>query len=110
MIRKLTACLISCLLILTCFQTAIHADSSPKLTFSETSITETVSGSGYTIDGTSLSITADGVYTISGTCDEGTVIVEKSLSDVTLIFDSLNLSSSSTAPVVIKKAATLPFT
>ena len=107
MIRKLTACLISCLLILTCFQTAIHADSSPKFTFSETSITETVSGSGYTIDGTSLSITADGVYTISGTCDEGTVIVEKSLSNVTLIFDSLNLSSSSTAPVVIKKGSTV---
>ncbi|MDO4415567.1 MAG: carbohydrate-binding domain-containing protein, partial [Erysipelotrichaceae bacterium] len=107
MIRKLTACLISCLLVLTCFQTAIHADSSPKLTFSETSITETVSGSGYTIDGTSLSITANGVYTIDGTCDEGTLIVEKSLSDVTLIFDSLNLSSSSTAPVVIKKGSTV---
>lgn len=76
------------------------------LTFSDSGITETSAGSGYTIDGTTLTITTAGTYRISGSCSEGAVIVGKGLSSVTLVLDNLTLASSTTAPIVVKKSAT----
>ena len=81
------------------------AEQSAVLTFSNSSITETSAGSGYTIDGTTLIITTAGTYRITGSCTEGSVVVSKGLSNVTLILDNLSLSSSTTAPVVVKKSA-----
>ena len=75
------------------------------MTFSNTAVTETVSGIGYTIDGTTLTISAAGVYKIKGKCSEGSIVVSKSLDNVTLIFDSLSLTSAQTAPVVVKKGS-----
>ena len=77
------------------------------LTFSNSTVTETSAGSGYTIDGTTLTITTAGTYRINGSCSEGAIIVSKGLSNVTLILDSLTLASSTTAPIVIKKSATV---
>ena len=85
----------------------VTVEQSASLTFSNSGITETSAGSGYTIDGTTLTITAAGTYRISGTCSEGAVIVSKGLSDVTLILDNLTLASSATAPIVVKKSATV---
>lgn len=84
----------------------VVVEQSAALTFSDSGITETSSGSGYTIDGTTLTITTAGTYRISGSCSEGAVIVSKGLSDVTLILDNLTLASSTTAPIVVKKTAT----
>lgn len=81
------------------------AEQSAVLTFSNSSIAETSAGSGYTIDGTTLTITTAGTYRITGSCTEGSVVVSKGLSNVTLILDNLSLSSSTTAPVVVKKSA-----
>lgn len=80
---------------------------SAALTFTNSAITETSAGSGYTIDGTTLTITTAGTYRIGGSCSEGTIIVSKGLSDVTLILDNLTLASSTTAPIVVKKSATV---
>lgn len=76
------------------------------ITFTDTGITGT--GSGYSISGTALSITENGTYTVTGSCSEGSISVAKSLDDVTLIFNDLTLSSSTTAPVVVKKPAMSP--
>ena len=84
----------------------VTAEQSAALTFSNSGITETSAGSGYTIDGTTLTITTAGTYRISGSCSEGAVIVSKGLSNVTLILDNLTLASSATAPIVVKKSAT----
>ncbi|MBQ3285021.1 MAG: carbohydrate-binding domain-containing protein [Ruminococcus sp.] len=86
---------------------AVTVDQSAVLTFSDNSITETSAGSGYTIDGTTLTITAAGTYRIGGSCTEGAIIVSKGLSNVTLILDDLTLASSTTAPIVVKKTATV---
>ena len=83
------------------------AEQSAVLTFSNSSITETSAGSGYTIDGTTLTITTAGTYRITGSCTEGSVVVSKGLSNVTLILDNLSLSSSTSAPIVVKKSATV---
>ncbi len=82
-------------------------EQSAVLTFSNSAITEASAGSGYTIDGTTLTITTAGTYRISGSCSEGAIVVSKGLSDVTLILDNLTLASSQTAPIVVKKSATV---
>ena len=84
-----------------------YVDQSAELTFSDSAITETSAGSGYTIDGTTLTVTTAGTYRIGGSCSEGAIIVSKGLSNVTLILDDLTLSSSTTAPIVVKKSATV---
>ena len=87
--------------------TAAVAEQSAELTFSNSGITETQAGSGYNIDGTTLTITTAGTYRIGGSCTEGAIIVSKGLSNVTLILDDLTLASSTTAPIVVKKSATV---
>lgn len=87
--------------------TSAVVEQSAVLTFSNSGITETQAGSGYTIDGTTLTITTAGTYRIGGSCNEGAIIVSKGLSNVTLILDNLTLASSTTAPIVVKKSATV---
>ena len=107
--KKLLSVILAMLMILSVFSLTANAYSKEQatLTYAESGITETVSGSGYTIDGTSLTITSDGTYRITGSCLEGTVEVAKSLSNVTLILDNLTLSSSNTAPIIIKKGSSV---
>ena len=49
-------------------------------------------------------ITESGTYTVTGTCAEGSLVIGNGL-DVTLNMTNLNLTSSTTAPVVIKKGS-----
>ncbi len=81
------------------------ASTNPTLTFSDTAINETVSGNGYTISGTTLTISAAGVYRVKGSCTEGSIVISKSLDNVILILDDLSLSSAGTAPIVVKKGS-----
>ena len=79
----------------------------PTLTFSEGSITETIEGSGYTISSTTLTITNSGTYILNGSCSECNIDIKKSTTDVILILNSLILSSSTTAPIVLKKSTSV---
>lgn len=119
MTRKILSVILSLALVLSFTVTASAAavetessagetvEQSAVLTFSNSAIAETSAGSGYTIDGTTLTITTAGTYRIGGSCSEGAIIVSKGLSNVTLILDNLTLSSSATAPIVVKKSATI---
>lgn len=77
MMRRLFTILTAILMVLSCMKPVVHADSDPVLRFSEGRINEVTAGSGYTITGTSLEITASGVYRISGSCNEGSISVAK---------------------------------
>ncbi len=77
------------------------------LTFTDSGVSETVSCSGYTISGTTLTITEAGTYRITGSCAEGNIVVGKGLTGVTLVLDSLSLTSSETAPIVVKKTSSV---
>ena len=83
--------------------TSVKAASDVVLTFSDSSIEETVSGSGYNINGTTLEITKAGTYIIKGHCSEGNIEVKKEVTGVKLVLDNLTLRSSTTAPIVVKK-------
>ena len=84
----------------------VRADSYDTITFSSDKITAGSTGTGYKISGTTLTIKSAGTYKITGSCSEGSIVVDKGVTDVTLILDSLTLSSSTTAPIVIKKGST----
>ena len=77
----------------------VAVEQSAALTFSDSGITETSSGSGYTIDGTSLTITTAGTYRISGSCSEGAVIgavilLSTSLSTIHEVYQELTAPTS----------------
>lgn len=88
-------------------QGAVTNTYDAELTFSDSAITETAAGAGYAIDGTALSISAAGTYRLTGSCSDGSIVVAKGLSGVTLVLDGLSLASSSTAPIVVKKGSTV---
>ena len=77
------------------------ASDSATFTFTDSGISG--SADGAEIDGTTLTITSAGTYTVTGSCSEGSIVVKKGTTGVTLVLKDLTLSSSSTAPVVCKK-------
>ena len=60
--------------------------------------------SGYKIDGTALTIQAAGVYSVSGSCADGSIKVKKGVTGVTLILSGLTLTSADTAPITCAKS------
>ena len=73
-----------------------------QVTFSDSGIT-TSAASGLTIQGTALTITQSGTYALSGSCSDGSIEVEKGVSDVHLVLNGLNLTAKETAPIVCGK-------
>ena len=73
-----------------------------QVTFSDSGIT-TSAASGLTIQGTTLTITQSGTYALSGSCSDGSIEVEKGVSDVHLVLNGLNLTAKETAPIVCGK-------
>ena len=67
--------------------------------------TATASGDGVTVDGGTVTITAAGTYRISGTLDDGQVVVDATdAGTVALILDGASISSSTGAAVDIRQA------
>ena len=61
--------------------------------------------SGYKTDGTALSITEGGTYVVSGSCANGSIVVKKNVTGVTLVLNGLTLSASATAPITCNKGS-----
>ena len=79
-------------------------ESYNTFTFTEDAVTPAVAtGSGYSISGTALKITAPGVYTVTGSCADGSITVGKAVEDVTLLLTDLTLASTETAPLTCNK-------
>ena len=82
---------------------ADSAKDGVSIRFSNDGITAADS-SGLSIDGTSLTITAAGTYLLSGSCEDGSVKVQKGTTGVVLVLDGLTLSSQTTAPIICAKS------
>ena len=80
------------------FSNALN-DYSSTITFSDSGISS--SGEGVTISGTTATITKAGSYLITGSSTEGNVII--SLSSVDLNLENLDLTSSTTSPIIVNK-------
>ena len=61
--------------------------------------------SGYKTEGTALAITDTGTYVVSGSCANGSIVVKKNVTGVTLVLNGLKLSASATAPVTCNKGS-----
>lgn len=83
-------------------------DTASNVTFTFTDSDVTAAGetdTGYEIDGTALTITSSGTYTVSGSCADGSIKVKKSTTGVTLVLDGLTLTSENTAAVTCGKSS-----
>ena len=108
---KILSITISLLLLLTLAVPSFAAADSDsanatRFVFSDSGITVTEGAyTGYKVKGTALSITEAGTYTVSGTCDSGTIVIKKNVTGVTLILNGLTLSASATAPITCNKGS-----
>ena len=82
------------------------ASDATSFVFSDGGITVTGGAyTGYKVKGTALTINAAGTYVVSGSCANGTVVVKKNVTGVTLVLDGLTLSASATAPITCNKGS-----
>ena len=84
------------------------ADTASNVTFTFTGSGVTAAGAtdtGYEIDGTALTITDSGTYTVSGSCADGSIKVKKGTTGVTLVLSDLTLTSENTAAITCGKSS-----
>ena len=60
---------------------------------------------GYKVKNTALSVTQAGTYIVSGSCADGTIVVKKNVTGVTLVLDGLTLTAHATAPITCSKGS-----
>ena len=84
------------------------ADTASDVTFTFADSGVTAAGetdTGYEIDGTALTITSSGTYTVSGSCADGSIKVKKGTAGVTLVLSDLTLTSEDTAAITCGKSS-----
>ena len=84
------------------------ADAASDVTFTFTDSSVIAAGetnTGYEIDGTALTITDSGTYTVSGSCADGSIKVKKGTTGVTLVLSDLTLTSEDTAAITCGKSS-----
>ncbi|MBR0508567.1 MAG: carbohydrate-binding domain-containing protein [Clostridia bacterium] len=80
--------------------------SDPVITFTDSAATLTSgSAAGVTINGTAVKINEAGTYTFTGSCANGSIVVKKGVTGVTLILDGLTLTAHATAPITCNKGS-----
>ena len=79
------------------------ASEAVKITLNKT--TATVSGSGVKADGSTITITEEGVYVVSGTLEDGQIIVDASDSDkVQIVLDGVHINCETNAAIYVREA------
>ncbi len=80
--------------------------NASSFVFSDSGIAVTEGAySGYTVEGTVLTIKESGAYVVSGKCENGSIVVKKNVTGVTLVLNGLDLSASATAPITCGKGS-----
>ena len=79
------------------------ASEAVKITLNKT--TATVSGSGAKADGSTITITEEGVYIVSGTLEDGQIIVDASDFDkVQIVLDGVHINCETNAAIYVREA------
>lgn len=79
------------------------ASEAVKITLNKTTVT--VSGSGAKADGSTITITEEGVYVVSGTLEDGQIIVDASDSDkVQIVLDGVHINCETNAAIYVREA------
>ena len=78
-------------------------EAATQITLSGNTIS--VSGDGATVDGSTLTITAEGSYVVTGTLQDGQIIIDAGDSDkVQLILNNVDITCQNSAPIYVKNA------
>lgn len=81
----------------------VDSDNAASITLNKDSIS--VDGKGATVDGTKVTITAAGTYTLTGELEDGQIIVNAGDNDkVKLILNGVNIKCSNSAPIYVINA------
>ena len=75
------------------------------VTLTDSSATAKGKYTGCEIDGTDVSITAAGTYVFSGDCDNGSIMVKKGVTGVTIVLNGLTLTNDDSAAITLNKTA-----
>lgn len=75
------------------------------VTLTDLSATAKGKYTGCEIDGTDVSITAAGTYVFSGDCDNGSIMVKKGVTGVTIVLNGLTLTNDDSAAITLNKTA-----
>lgn len=67
-------------------------------------MTANIDGAGAKVDGKMVKITKGGIYEISGTLDDGRIVVKAKGEDVVIILNGVDVTCSDSAPLYIHKA------
>lgn len=86
-------------------ETEFSLADATLFTFTDGGISAAGDDDGYTIQGTTLTITAPGTYGVSGSCADGNILIEGGTQDVVLVLNGLDLTSTTTAPILCGKSA-----
>ncbi len=88
------------------FAAEYDTSNATSFAFTDSGITVTEgSYNGYKVDGTALTIKDSGTYVVSGSCENGTIVIKKNVTGVTLVLNGLDLSASATAPITCNKGS-----
>ena len=86
-------------------ESTLSLAGATALTFTDSGISAAEGDySGYAIEGTALTINAPGTYVLSGSCADGSVTIKAETEGVTLVLNGLDLTSTTTAPIVCGKS------
>lgn len=80
-----------------------NTSEAVTLSFSDSDIS--TDADNVKIEGTAVTISESGTYILTGSCSDGSVKVKKGTVGVTLILSDLNLTNSTSAPIVIGKSS-----
>ena len=85
-------------------QAAYSESEAAFFAFSDTAVTASGLDSGYSIEGTAVTVNAAGTYIFSGSCADGSITVKKGTTGVKLVLNGLDLTSASatTGPILCK--------
>ena len=91
--------------VLSATESEFSLEGATAFTFTDSGISA-VEGdyNGYTIEGTALTISAAGTYVVSGSCADGSITIKADTENVTLVLNGLELTSTTTAPIVCGKS------
>ena len=91
--------------VLSATETEFSLEGATAFTFTDGGISAAEGDyNGYTIKGTALTISAAGTYAVSGNCADGSITVKAGKENVTLVLNGLELTSTTTAPIVCGKS------
>ncbi len=83
---------------------ALTWDTADETVVSLSGGTAAVTGPGASVDGSTVTITAAGTYRVSGTLDDGAIVVDAGDGTVRIVLDGAHLSSSTTSPLQVSAA------